>query len=410
MPGRGVDAVMPSPCPREIREGFCKDAFDYARLAEQKQKRRFADTKKKVSARDVLGEVAKVIERFEPHARMLNLETSVTKKSSFYPHKGINYRASEENMFALLDVLKPDIVSLANNHAMDFSREGMEDTLKFFDSIENKSSSDNASLGLRVTRIGAGWNIADAMKPAVLENVYPYGFAPARNDKRGVHVAAFGLCFEDSGVPREWQSTERSMGVFLATEDDKVPERLLSAIAKMKKESSNNAIVVVSVHFGSNWGFDVPRSHVTAAKALVDAGADVVHGHSSHHAKTAMLYKKKLILFGCGEFFNDYEGIRPHPGFPETSYLGHLRLLYFVDVDAKTHNFSKLEIVLMRQKMFALTTLENPREEAEQFLATLRQQYAFGHLKLQLKGDGTTLIAWPDDAVRLRRRSDDDEL
>ncbi|CAL6328348.1 unnamed protein product [Bathycoccus prasinos] len=251
MPGQGVDAVMPSPCAREIREGFCKDAFDYARLAEQKQKRRFADTKKKVSARDVLGEVAKVIERFEPHARMLNLETSVTKKSSFYPHKGINYRASEENMFALLDVLKPDIVSLANNHAMDFSREGMEDTLKFFDSIEG--SSDNASLGLRVKRIGAGWNIADAMKPAVLENVYPYGFAPARNDKRGVDVAAFGLCFEDSGVPREWQSTERSMGVFLATEDDKVPERLLSAIAKMKKESSNNAIVVVSVHFGSNW-------------------------------------------------------------------------------------------------------------------------------------------------------------
>ena len=285
----------------------------------------------------MLGEVAKVIERFEPHARMLNLETSVTKKSSFYPHKGINYRASEENMFALLDVLKPDIVSLANNHAMDFSREGMEDTLKFFDSIEG--SSDNASLGLRVKRIGAGWNIADAMKPAVLENVYPYGFAPARNDKRGVDVAAFGLCFEDSGVPREWQSTERSMGVFLATEDDKVPERLLSAIAKMKKESSNNAIVVVSVHFGSNWGFEVPRAHVTAAKALVDAGADIVHGHSSHHAKTAMLYKKKLILFGSGEFFNDYEGIRPHPGFPETSYLGHLRLLYFVDVDAKTHKF-----------------------------------------------------------------------
>ena len=113
----------------------------------------------------MLGEVAKVIERFEPHARMLNLETSVTKKSSFYPHKGINYRASEENMFALLDVLKPDIVSLANNHAMDFSREGMEDTLKFFDSIDNK---------MRVKRIGAGWNIADAMKPAVLENVYPY--------------------------------------------------------------------------------------------------------------------------------------------------------------------------------------------------------------------------------------------
>lgn len=395
MPGRGVDAVMPSPCPREIREGYCKNALDYAHLAEKNTRRSFSIGK--VTARDLLGEVSRVIDRYEPHARIVNLETSVTKKSTFYPRKSINYRASEENVFALFEVVQPDVVSLANNHAMDFSREGLEDTLKFFDKNN-------------VKRIGAGRNVADAMQPAVLENVYPRGFAPARNDKRGASVAAYGLCFEDSGVPTDWKATERSMGVFLAAEGDKVPERLLNEITEMKKKtsSSNDAIVVVSVHFGSNWGYEIARTHVTAAKALIDAGADIIHGHSSHHAKTAMMYKKKLILFGCGEFFNDYEGISSHPGFPETSYLGHLRLLYFVDIDAKTHDFKKLEIVLMRQKMFALTTLENPREEAEQFLATLRQQYAFGHLKLQLKGDGATLIAWPDDAVRLQRQRSDD--
>ncbi len=395
MPGRGIDAVMPRPCPLEIREGFCTSSIEYARLAERKHKKRFPENQT-LSARDVLGEASKLIERYEPHVKLINLETSVTKKSTFYPNKGINYRASEENVFALFDILKPNVVSLANNHAMDFSREGLEDTLKFFDD-EN----------VHVKRIGAGWNnIADAMQPAVLKNVYPYGFAPARNDKRGVDVAAFGLCFEDSGVPRDWEATEQSMGVFLAMRDDKVPERLLSAIAKLKKES--NAIIIVSIHFGANWGFEVPRTHVAAAKTLVDAGADVIHGHSSHHAKTAMLYKEKLILFGCGEFFNDYEGIRPHAGFPENEYLGHLRLLYFVDVDAKTHNFNRLEIVLMRQKMFALTTLECPREEAEQLLTALRRQYAFGRLKLTLKEDGNTLIAWPEHVVRSQRHSEDE--
>lgn len=401
MPGRGIDAVMPRPCPLEIREGFCASSIEYARLAERKHKKRFPgeNQQTKLSARDVLGEASKLIERYEPHVKLINLETSVTKKSTFYPNKGINYRASEENVFALFDILKPNVVSLANNHAMDFSREGLEDTLQFFDDEK-----------VRVKRIGAGWNnIADAMQPAVLKNVYPYGFAPARNDKRGVDVAAFGLCFEDSGVPRDWEATERSMGVVLATRDDKVPERLLSAIAKLKKES--NAIIIVSIHFGGNWGFEVPRTHVAAAKTLVDAGADVIHGHSSHHAKTAMLYKEKLILFGCGEFFNDYEGIRPHAGFPENEYLGHLRLLYFVDVDAKTHNFNRLEIVLMRQKMFALTTLERPREEAEQLLTALRRQYAFGRLNLTLKEDGNTLIAWPEHVVRSQRqRRSEDEL
>ena len=398
MPGRGIDAVMPRPCPLEIREGFCASSIEYARLAERKHKKRFPENQT-LSARDVLGEASKLIERYEPHVKLINLETSVTKKSTFYPNKGINYRASEENVFALFDILKPNVVSLANNHAMDFSREGLEDTLQFFDDEK-----------VRVKRIGAGWNnIADAMQPAVLKNVYPYGFAPARNDKRGVDVAAFGLCFEDSGVPRDWEATERSMGVVLATRDDKVPERLLSAIAKLKKES--NAIIIVSIHFGGNWGFEVPRTHVAAAKTLVDAGADVIHGHSSHHAKTAMLYKEKLILFGCGEFFNDYEGIRPHAGFPENEYLGHLRLLYFVDVDAKTHNFNRLEIVLMRQKMFALTTLERPREEAEQLLTALRRQYALGRLNLTLKEDGNTLIAWPEHVVRSQRqRRSEDEL
>ena len=94
MPGRGIDAVMPRPCPLEIREGFCTSSIEYARLAERKHKKRFPENQT-LSARDVLDEASKLIERYEPHVKLINLETSVTKKSTFYPNKGINYRASE---------------------------------------------------------------------------------------------------------------------------------------------------------------------------------------------------------------------------------------------------------------------------------------------------------------------------
>ena len=49
MPGRGIDAVMPRPCPLEIREGFCASSIEYARLAERKHKKRFPGRKNKQS-------------------------------------------------------------------------------------------------------------------------------------------------------------------------------------------------------------------------------------------------------------------------------------------------------------------------------------------------------------------------
>jgi poly-gamma-glutamate capsule biosynthesis protein CapA/YwtB (metallophosphatase superfamily) len=49
------------------------------------------------------------------------------------------------------------------------------------------------------------------------------------------------------------------------------------------------------------------------AYAFIDtAGIDVIHGHSSHHAKPIEIYRGKLILYGCGDFLNDYEGMRAY--------------------------------------------------------------------------------------------------
>jgi poly-gamma-glutamate synthesis protein (capsule biosynthesis protein) len=83
------------------------------------------------------------------------------------------------------------------------------------------------------------------------------------------------------------------------------------------------AVVVVSVHWGSNWGYPVPREQVRFAHRLVDAGAAVVHGHSSHHPRPPEVYAGRLVLYGCGDLVNDYEGIGGHE-----EYRSDLRLLH----------------------------------------------------------------------------------
>jgi poly-gamma-glutamate synthesis protein (capsule biosynthesis protein) len=84
----------------------------------------------------------------------------------------------------------------------------------------------------------------------------------------------------------------------------------------------------VSIHWGSNWGYGVPRAQVRFAHRLVDNGVDVVHGHSSHHPRPVEVYRHRLVLYGCGDLINDYEGIGGQERF-----RGDLRLLYVARLD-----------------------------------------------------------------------------
>lgn len=73
----------------------------------------------------------------------------------------------------------------------------------------------------------------------------------------------------------------------------------------------------------------MPPEQVEFARELIDGGVCVVHGHSSHHPRPAELYRDGLILYGCGDFVDDYEGI---PGWER--YRPELRLGYLVTVEA----------------------------------------------------------------------------
>ena len=108
-------------------------------------------------------------------------------------------------------------------------------------------------------------------------------------------------------------------------------------------------LVVVSVHWGGNWGYDVSRAEVAFAHRLVDGGVDVVHGHSSHHPRPIEVYRGKLVLYGCGDLVDDYEGIGGYEEFRDD-----LRLLYLVSVDAGTGRLATLRMVPVQARRMRL--------------------------------------------------------
>jgi len=109
-------------------------------------------------------------------------------------------------------------------------------------------------------------------------------------------------------------------------------------------------VVVASIHWGGNWGYAVPAAHRDFAHGLIDqCEVDVVHGHSSHHPLGIEVYRGRPILYGCGDFINDYEGISGHE-----AYRGDLSLMYFLKIHPAGGGLSRLWMVPMQMRRFRL--------------------------------------------------------
>ena len=260
----------------------------------------------------VWGDALAELERALPDARIINLETSLTTSEDARPDKRIHYRAHPGNA-ACLTAAKIDCCVLANNHVLDWGVRGLEETL---DTLH--------AAGVRTA--GAGHDAAEAAAPAVIEL--------AAN--RRVLVFAFGM--ESAGVPPEWAATKSRPGVRVLRDLSAAAADGVAASIGAAKRSGD--IVVVSIHWGSNWGYEISQAERVFAQRLIDAGAaDIVHGHSSHHPKAIEIYRGRLILYGCGDFLNDYEGISGHE-----SFRAELALMYFPTLDAASGKLARLSL------------------------------------------------------------------
>jgi poly-gamma-glutamate synthesis protein (capsule biosynthesis protein) len=262
------------------------------------------------------------LEQAAPDLRIINLETSITKSDDFWKNKGINYRMHPKNICSIT-AAKIDYCSLANNHVLDWGYPGLTETLKTLKRVNVKTA-------------GAGRNLREAKAPAVMDI----------EGKGRVIVFSYGL--RTSGIPFSWAAGEDRPGVnLLKGLFAKTVRRIKEEVHEMKQRGD---ILLVSIHWGSNWGYHIPREQIEFAHKLIeDAGVDVIHGHSSHHAKGMEVYKDKLIIYGSGDFLNDYEGIG---GYEE--FRGDLALMYFVRVDPSTGKLLQLQITPMQIKHFKL--------------------------------------------------------
>lgn len=354
MLGRGVDQILSHPGDPALRETYIHDARAYVGLAEAAS----GPIPQPVEPSWPWGEALPVLEEAAPDVRVVNLETAVTGDGEFAPGKGVHYRMSPANL-PCLAALRPDVCALANNHVLDFGRRGLEETL---DSL--------AAAGLRVA--GAGRDATAAGRPAIV---------PLSGGGR-VLVFSFGM--PSSGIPADWAATEERSGVdFVAGPTVAAAAGFAARLQQLKHPGD---IAVASIHWGPNWGYDVSRAEIRFAHALVDAGVDIVHGHSSHHPRPLETYRGRLVLYGCGDLVDDYEGIGGYE-----RYRDDLRLLYLVTVDADTGRMAGARIVTLQARRMRL---EHASDEDTAWLCTVLD--GFG------RELGTRVDRDPDGTLTLR--------
>jgi len=260
MTGRGIDQVLPHPGDPRIFEPYSRSAQDYLHLAERAN----GPIPRAVDFAYIWGDALTVLDEAAPDVRIINLETAVTRRGEPWPRKGIQYRMHPDNI-PCLSAAAIDCCVLANNHVLDWGYAGLEETL-------------SSLSGSGLTTVGAGPSRAAAQLPAafVLPGV------------SRVLVFAWGL--PSSGIPMAWAATARKPGVNLLPD---LTDRTISDITDtVGSHRQPGDVVVVSLHWGGNWGYPIPAEHRRFARTLIDSGVvDLIHGHSSHHPLGIEVYR-----------------------------------------------------------------------------------------------------------------------
>jgi poly-gamma-glutamate synthesis protein (capsule biosynthesis protein) len=317
MTGRGIDQILPHPGDPTLYEDYVRDARDYVRLAELAN----GSITHPVDFPYIWGDALAELDAAAPDFRIVNLETSITTSCDYWPGKAVHYRMHPRNA-GCLKAARVHCCCLANNHVLDWGREGLRETI---------ATLDEAGLG----RCGAGADLAEACAPAILDA------------RHGGRALVYALGSATSGIPEDWAATPRASGVNLLADLSEKTAR--SVTERIQNERRPGDVVVVSIHWGGNWGYAIGQTQVRFARALADGGADVVHGHSSHHVKGLELYKGRLIIYGCGDFLTDYEGIGGHEEFRSD-----LSLMYFADVTPDGSSPVRTRLVPMRTRRLRL--------------------------------------------------------
>lgn len=199
---------------------------------------------------------------------VVNLETSVSTRGETKKPKGFGFRSAPETLLGLTNS-GIDLVSLANNHIMDFGSDALSDTIS---SLENYN----------IQYVGAGENISQAEELITIES----------------NNNTIGFLAYSSILPwKEWSATDTSPGVAPLNPNDY--ENILNIINEANKSVD---ILVVILHWGTEYQSTPNEWQVELAHKMVNNGADLIVGHHPHILQGIEFYQEVPILYSIGNF------------------------------------------------------------------------------------------------------------
>ncbi len=208
-----------------------------------------------------------------------------------------------------------DVVSLANNHMMDYYEKGLFDTIDILDKND-------------ILHMGSGKNIDDARKPAIIE-------------KNGIKIGF--LAYSDmaelvfAGDPYLKYSAEKDKSGVLPRKYETIKED----VDKLRGQVD---ILAVSLHWGVEESFTIPPEQVEFAHKLIDDGVDVILGHHPHQFQGIEMYKGKPIIYSMGNFLFDQNDTENMESFiMDIRYKGN-RLESFTAIPVRILDKSYVEI------------------------------------------------------------------
>jgi poly-gamma-glutamate capsule biosynthesis protein CapA/YwtB (metallophosphatase superfamily) len=354
MTGRGIDQAFLHPVDPVLYEPYVRDAREYVALAEKAN----GSIQRPMSFDYIWGDALQELEQAQVDLRIVNLETAITSAVAHWPDKEIHYRMHPQNI-GCLTAARIDACALANNHILDWGYDGLSETLRTLETAH-------------IAHAGAGNDAKEAAAPAVL-NVAGKG-----------RVLFFSFGSTTSGVFEEWRAIETRAGVTVL---DDLSELTATRIAnQMRQFKQPGDLLIASIHWGGNWGYEIQRQQIAFAHRLIEEGVSIVHGHSSHHVRAVEVYKSRLILYGCGDFLTDYEGISGYERF-----RGDVALMYLVDVDPRNGQLIAARLVPMRMRCFRLECVS---ADDTKWLCNLLNQLGKPFGTCARLSDGDLMLQW----------------
>jgi poly-gamma-glutamate synthesis protein (capsule biosynthesis protein) len=167
-------------------------------------------------------------------------------------------------------------VTLANNHVLDYEEEALQEMLDRLDRAG-------------IARTGAGRDRDEARRPALME-------------ADGLRIAV--VAFTDNEPDWAVQPDRPGTNYIPITLDDRALGPVRDALAQAKAAGAD--LVVFAIHWGPNMVQRPTPQFRSFARAVIDAGADVVFGHSAHIFQGIEVYRERPIIYDAGDFVDDY--------------------------------------------------------------------------------------------------------